>query len=141
MVFFQRQCKKGISLPEVLIAIAVLAFTTIAIAGALMSSMDLNVKDREMTQATNQAQAVLEEIRNNASDTKTFETLASIPYTFVAGNPKLIYSAQVSTVQTSMKKVSVSVYYTDEKQASPTPDLSRPNGGKIIQLSCLIIRP
>lgn len=133
--------RKGISLIEVLIAITILAIATMAIFGALMSSMDLNGKDREITQATNFAQRAIENIRNDCSITENFDALQSVAYTSIQENPRMIYNAQVQSIQSGMKKLTVSVYYINEKSGLVEPDTSRPNGGKIAGFSCYLIRP
>jgi Tfp pilus assembly protein PilV len=132
---------KGISLIEVLIAATVLLIATMAIFGALITSMDLNTKDREITQATNFAQRALEDIRNNCGVTENFDALSNVPYTQIQENPRMLYDAQVQNLQTGLKKLTVTVYYINEKSGLVQPDASRPNGGKIAVLSCYLIRP
>ncbi|GEM_PF-2079866 len=132
---------KGISLIEVLVALAVLAIALMAIFGALMTSMDLNSKDREITQATNFAQRALEDIRNDCSVTEDFDALQSTGYTQIQENPRMIYDAQVQSIQAGLKKLTVNVYYINEKSGLIQPDTSRPNGGKIAGFSCYLIRP
>lgn len=134
-------CMRGISLIEVLIAMTVLAVATLGIFGALMTSMDLNGKDREITQATNFAQRALEDIRHDCTVTGNFDALQSTGYAQIQENPRLIYDSQVQSIQAGLKKLTVNVYYINEKSGLAEPDLSRPNGGKIAGLSCYLIRP
>jgi prepilin-type N-terminal cleavage/methylation domain-containing protein len=131
----------GMSLIEVLIALTILAIATMAIFGALITSMDLNVKDREITLATNFAQRVLENIRNDCSITENFDGLNNIGFSQIRENPRMIYSTEVLTIQAGLKKLTVNVYYINEKSGFPQPDTSRANGGKIVVLSCYLIRP
>ena len=132
---------RGISLGEVLIAISVLTIATLAILGALISSMDLNFKDRELTMATNFAQREIEKIHYSAETAANFDSLASTSYTSIAEYPKMISATRVETIQTSIKKVTVNIYYVDESVSLLQPNTSKPNQGKIIQLSCYLIRP
>ena len=134
-------CMRGISLIEVLIAMTVLAVATLGIFGALMTSMDLNGKDREITQATNFAQRALEDIRHDCTVTGNYDALQSAGYAQIQENPRLIYDSQVQSIHTGLKKLTVNVYYINEKSGLAEPDLSRPNGGKIAGLSCYLIRP
>jgi Tfp pilus assembly protein PilV len=141
IMLFKERKKRGISLAEVLIAISVLTIATLAILGAMISSSHLNYKDRQITEAMNFAQRLLEQTVYNCSTTMNFDSLTSTPYTIITENPLMLSEVQVVNVQTSIKKVTVIIYYTKQGTSTVGPDTTRPNGGKITQLSCNLIRP
>jgi Tfp pilus assembly protein PilV len=132
---------KGISLGEVLIAISVLTIATLAILGAMISSSQLNQKDKQITAAMNFAQRIMENIRNTTDSATNFDNLTSSTYAVIPEYPLMISEVQVTNVQTSIKKVTVIVYYIDQRTTVVGPDTTRPNNGKIVQLSCNLIRP
>lgn len=64
--------KNGFTLAEIILAVAILAFTLASLLSLFVSCMLLNDASRNLTQATGHAQFVLEEIRNTA-----FRSIAS----------------------------------------------------------------
>lgn len=58
--------KNGFTLAEIILAVAILAFTLASLLSLFVSCMLLNDASRNLTQATGHAQFVLEEIRNSA---------------------------------------------------------------------------
>jgi len=127
------------SLIEILVSVLILLLLVLTLTEAFISCMRFNVKIRDITEATNFSQMILEQLRYSASDQNGFDGLHNINYTLIDENPVFIYKTDVITVKSGLVRVAVSVYYKDPKVIQP--DNSRPKGGKIVQLSCYLIRP
>ena len=77
---FEKPLNAGFTLLEVLVAVLVLSFGLLGIAGLLLSTMQNNTIAAQRTTATFLAQDITDRIRQNLNATKRF-TLANIPRT------------------------------------------------------------
>jgi hypothetical protein len=145
------------SLAEVLFSIGLIGFFTVAVVAVIIKGMDLNRRDAMITQSTMYCNEILERDARLAADAASFPTLANITYAVCPVSPNeqvFIYSQEVfdysanttfpgSTVVFTKvySKVNVQIYYPDPTSAVYTPDLSRPNGGRVLQMCRIFAKP
>jgi len=132
----------GASMVEVLIALTVLAFVTIAVTGMFYMSAKMEKKDQDLTEASHVAVACLEMVKQGVTDSTTFDNLVSTTYYALPdGHPNYCYDVDVEVLSTSMKYVAINIYYKNQDKVVPEPDITRPNLGRICRIGTLIRKP
>ena len=133
----------GMSLAEVLIALSILALMMTAITGTFMYTTRMNTREQAITHAVQLSTMVLEEKKQLVVDGSEFDSLKSTSYAVYVTEDNLyanyVYDIEVDQVSVSLKYVGVTVYYRKANDLSP--DLSRPNMGKITTIGTYLLKP
>lgn len=132
---------RGVSLPEVLIALVVLSFITMSVSGMFFSTAKMEKKDQAITEASHVAIARLESIKMRIKNSDDFNNLVSISYFELPDNYAFVYGVDVESITSSVKYVGVSVYVRNTSKTNPEPDVSLPMLGKVIKMGTYISRP
>ncbi|HPZ09806.1 MAG TPA: prepilin-type N-terminal cleavage/methylation domain-containing protein [Candidatus Eremiobacteraeota bacterium] len=147
----------GMTLAEVMVAIAILSVMMFSIAGAISLVFKANRYDRDLTTSITFSQDVLEQIRTVVSETAepgVFDKLLYIPppsatptYRFLALDiQNLIYNVECMPVPpgsdpntrlNDIRQVKVTVWYYNQASSKNNP---QPSGVKLYQISTYIRR-
>lgn len=136
-----RKAEKGVTLPEVMIALVVLMFITMSVSGMFFNAAQMEKKDAAITEAGHVAITRMEATKQRITSTDDFNNLVTTTYFDLPDNVSFVYDVDVNTISTSVKQVSIRVYYRDPGTTAPAPDVSKPNLGRIVQLGTYITRP
>ena len=131
----------GVSLPEVLIALVVLAFITMSVSGMFFSTAKMEKKDQAITEASHVAVTRLEAIKQRVKSADDFNNLISISYFDLPDNYAFVYAVDVEEITTSVKYVGVTVYHRNLKEDDPEPDVSQPALGRVVKMGTYIRKP
>lgn len=133
----KRNLPKGMSLPEVLVAVALLSMMVFSIAGAITLTFKASRADKDITEAIAFSQQTIEAVRASVEDASSFVALNSRSFEFLDNTDKLVYDITVIDIETdNLKRVTVRVFYQDETSSTP-----QPVGDRIFQISTFIARP
>ncbi len=108
-----KSSKKGFTLPELVLAAAIMAFALTAIMSIFVNCISLNISNSNSSIATAHAQYALEEVKNT-----NFTTIASQVWNSAAISAKGLTplnseSISINVTGTAVKDVTVTVGYVD----------------------------
>ena len=138
------------TLAEVIIGLALFAMLSLAVTGTLIQTARLDTKDTTLTESTILADALMESRVSDARNYELYSDLLSTPedeyWALEPDRPdnlqtRYIYRVEVSELNSALKRVIVSVYYSDPAFPTPTPDLDQGQQGVAITVGTLIAEP
>ncbi|MEW6283852.1 MAG: hypothetical protein AB1758_34890 [Candidatus Eremiobacterota bacterium] len=130
----------GLSLAEVLVALAIVAAFALGLVAAAINGSRLTERDREVTRATFLAQTLMEKrVHPTRED---FDGMVSHPagvYEFADNLRDMVYRQDVGELpEPSLKRVAVEVRAAQENAATATP---QPGRSPLVTLVTVVARP
>lgn len=159
---------RGLNLVEVLFAMAVLAVYALGMMQTCMKSQEIHRRNQEIESGYRYGQDRMEYYVRRSSSPNSWQdgSLISYPagtyrfcgqydyrnpadvYTPVATPPNPIPDRRycqrldVEELATNLRRLTVTTYLADPRQfTTPTPDTTKPNGGRILVINTLVRRP
>ncbi|MCE7870113.1 hypothetical protein DYH09_07010 [bacterium CPR1] len=134
--------ERGISLAEVLVALAMVAALALGLVGAVINSTRLTETDRKISAATFLGQKVMELQCYRARDKSAFNALASFApglYAYGDAGTDLVYRLDVATLaEPGLKRLSVMVWEAGPPLPGPGLAAPAPTGQALIRFSTMV---
>ncbi len=129
--------QRGVSLAEVLVALAMVAALALGLVAAVINSTRLTETDRKLSAATFLGQKVMEQRCFKARDRASFSALASFsPGAYAYGDARdLVYRLDVITpTEPGLKRLSVAVW----EASDPDSNTPQPLGSPLVRFSTVV---
>ena len=131
---------RGATLAEVALGTFIFAVFSLGVLALLIRCNQLNHQDKSLSQVNSLSEGLMEELVMLARSEGGFQNLASQSLR-PAGDPDYLYSVEVSTPMTGLKKVTLLLYYHDPAGSAAAIDTARPNLGLATCLGTAVEQP
>ncbi|GMU57949.1 MAG: hypothetical protein AMXMBFR33_70950 [Candidatus Xenobia bacterium] len=130
--------QRGISLAEVLVALAMVAALALGLVAAVINSTRLTETDRQLSSATFLGQKIMEQRCFKAREKASFSALDSFSpgvYAFADASNDLVYRLDVITpAEPGLKRLSVAIW----EAADPGSNVPQPVGSPLVRLTTMV---
>ncbi len=135
-----RASRRGATLSEVALGTFIFALFSLGVLALLVRCNQLSHQDKSLSQVNTLSEGLMEELVMLARSEDGFSNLASQSLR-PAGDPDYVYSVEVSSPMSGLKKVSLMLYYHDPLGSPVAIDRARPNSGLAVCLGTAVEQP